>query len=409
MMYWIFFTSIIILNLLIDAIFFYVIKKSSWPSTKSILYNFILFLSACGYILMLYLLLSYWLKFYPYKLLRNHLAFFYLACQLSKIIFLTAYLVIYISGQIKKSFYRPPVYNPSRREFISKVSLMAASLPFSTLSFSIIKPFSNKIFHEILYFDNLPEAFEGFKIIQISDLHLGSFLSQEPILQLARSMKNLQADIVVFTGDLVNEIAEEALDFLPVLKQITSLPVYAILGNHDYGDYFYGKDDLTGKLHNMQLMEEIYQTLGWRLLKNEHVLIEKATEKIALIGVENWGYHARFQKYGDIEKATNNLDLDKYFTILLTHDPTHFEHVVEKQKLNIPLTLSGHTHGMQMGIRTKNFRWSPSAGIYKYWGGLYENENAQKIYVNTGYGYIGMPARIGIYPEITLIELRKKK
>jgi predicted MPP superfamily phosphohydrolase len=217
------------------------------------------------------------------------------------------------------------------------------------------------------------------------------------------------ADIVFFTGDLVNEVAEEALPFKDVLKQISApYGVYSILGNHDYGDYFYTKGDLKGRDRNYSLMKDIHHSMNWDILLNEHRIIEKNGEKIGILGVENWGDAGRFQKYGDLDLAKKDM-AETPFNILLSHDPSHWNSIIRKQYSNVDLTLSGHTHGFQMGIEIPGFaKWSPSQYIYEQWAGLYANKE-QKIYVNRGLGFLGYPGRLGILPEITVIELERSE
>ena len=251
---------------------------------------------------------------------------------------------------------------------------------------------------------NLPDTLKGLKIVQISDIHTGSFISDEPLKEVVKMVNELNADLVFFTGDLVNEIAEEALPFVDVLKGIKAkYGVYSILGNHDYGDYYYAADDVEGKKHNRRLITEIHQKLGWRLLLNEHEVININNHQLAVVGVENWGAAHRFPKYGDLDKALHNLDAE-IPTILLSHDPSHWDIMVKKSYPQIDLTLSGHTHGMQFGIEIPGFKWSPAKYLYKQWAGLYSHEH-QHIYVNRGIGFIGYPGRVGISPEITLLEL----
>ena len=208
-----------------------------------------------------------------------------------------------------------------------------------------------------------------------------------------------------FTGDLVNEVAEEAKSFTDIFGNIeASQGVYSILGNHDYGDYFYPKGDLEGRKHNYTLMQKYHHSMNWDILLNENRVIEKNGKKIEVIGVENWGNQGRFQKYGDIDRAKMT-DSDADFKILLSHDPSHWNAKVLKDHKDIDLTLSGHTHGFQMGVEIPGFvKWSPSQYMYEQWAGLYE-ENGQMIYVNRGLGFIGFPGRVGILPEITVIEL----
>jgi hypothetical protein len=258
-------------------------------------------------------------------------------------------------------------------------------------------------------FSNLPASFDSLKIVQISDIHIGSWYGHKPLDNAIDKINELNPDIVFFTGDMVNFSSQEALIYKENLKKISApLGVFAILGNHDYGDYSKWKDQKE-KEANMQILFDFYKEIGWNLLRNEGIKLAKGKDTIQIIGVENWGKNPRFPQKGDIKLATSNLDSTK-FSILLSHDPTHWQYIISKEYPKINLTLSGHTHAMQMGIEHDNFEWSPSGFIYKYWGGLYQNETNrnQYLYVNRGLGVVGYPGRIGIKPEITLIRLHKK-
>ncbi|GAB4254845.1 MAG: metallophosphoesterase [Vicingaceae bacterium] len=296
-------------------------------------------------------------------------------------------------------------YDSNRRLFLKKAAVIGAGLPFVTFLYGMIRTaFDYKVRTSKIKLSNLPSSFKGLKIVQISDFHIGSFISEDPVLKVVEIINKLEADVVVFTGDLVNELAEEALPYLQILKNVKAkMGVFSILGNHDYGDYFYQPDEIEKKEANKNLMKKIYKDIGWKLLLNEHAVLTKGDDKLVLLGVENWGDKGRFQKYGDITKAkmgTNEQDCK----ILLSHDPSHWEAKVLPEHKDIALTLSGHTHGMQFGIEIPGFKWSPSKYMYPQWAGLYKKAE-QYIYVNRGIGFIGYPGRVGILPEITLIEL----
>ena len=311
-----------------------------------------------------------------------------------------------ITFLIKKLFRKNHVkHMPGRRQFIKKSAIVASIIPFSTLMYGVIKSaFDYTIHRQKLKISGLPKAFKGLKIVQISDIHSGSFITNNPIKEIVNIVNRLNPDIIFFTGDLVNEISEEALPFIDELKKITApLGVLSILGNHDYGDYFYQKDDIDGKKHNYELMKKIHKKLGWKLLLNENHILEKDNERLAILGVENWGSQTRFQKYGDVNKAKTGC-LESDIKLLLSHDPSHWEMKVLSHHPDIAVTFSGHTHGMQFGVEIPGFRWSPSEYIYKCWAGLYKYKH-QQIYVNRGLGFIGYPGRVGILPEITLFEL----
>jgi hypothetical protein len=280
-------------------------------------------------------------------------------------------------------------YDNNRRLFLKKAAVIGAGLPFVTFLYGMIRTaFDYKVRTSKIKLSNLPSSFKGLKIVQISDFHIGSFISEEPVLNVVEIINKLEADVVVFTGDLVNEIAEEALPYLHLLKNVkANMGVFSILGNHDYGDYFYQPDEIEKKEANKNLMKKIYKDIGWKLLLNEHAVLTKGDDKLVLLGVENWGDKGRFQKYGDITKAkmgTNEEDCK----ILLSHDPSHWEAKVLPEHKDIALTLSGHTHGMQFGIEIPGFKWSPSKYMYPQWAGLYKKAE-QYIYVNRGIGFIG--------------------
>ena len=294
----------------------------------------------------------------------------------------------------------------SRGLFLKQSGLIASAIPFTGMMYGVVKSaFDYNVINVKLRTPNLPAAFNGFKIAQISDIHTGSFISNGPLRDAVKIINEQNADVVFFTGDLVNELAEEAIPFVDDLKQISAKHgVYSILGNHDYGDYFYQKGDLKGKAHNRALITDIHHRMNWDILMNENRVIEKDGEKIGLIGVENWGLSRRFQKYGDLDVARIN-EQAADFNILLSHDPSHWNAKVRQEHKDIELTLSGHTHGFQMGIEIPGYiKWSPSKYLYEEWAGLYQKDS-QWIYVNRGLGFLGYPGRIGILPEITVIEL----
>jgi uncharacterized protein len=277
--------------------------------------------------------------------------------------------------------------------------------------------FSNKYNYNLkkvrASFDNLPASFKGLKIVQISDIHSGSFNDKTAVekgIQLALAQK---PDIIFFTGDIVNDLASELEPYKDVFAKLKApFGVYSVLGNHDYGDYYQWPDRVEAqgdkKMHtplqiaNIERLKAIHSEMGWRLLLNEHVPIERNGETIAVLGVENWGARG-FAKYGKLDEAYKGTEAYP-FKILLSHDPSHWDAEVKPKYNDIDLMLSGHTHGMQFGIENPYFKWSPVQWVYKQWAGLYE-DGKQKLYVNTGYGFIGYPGRVGFLPEVTLIEL----
>lgn len=296
----------------------------------------------------------------------------------------------------------------SRGKFLRTIGLATGGLFFSGMVIGMIKWASDfRVRLVNLNLPRLPRSFEGLRIVQISDLHLGSWASVDPIEEAAGIINNLDPDLVLFTGDIVNYSTNEAFRFRDILKSIQAKHgVYAILGNHDYGDYVNWPSE-EAREKNLTLLYDFFKDIGWKLLRNENDVIEIEGEKLALIGVENWSASSRFPKLGDLPKAMDGIK-DVPVKILLSHDPTHWEKEVSLYYPDIDLTLSGHTHGFQFGVELKHFRWSIAQYIFKYWAGLYQVETAQKpqyLYVNRGLGMIGYPGRVGILPEITLITL----
>ena len=294
----------------------------------------------------------------------------------------------------------------SRSTFLSQLSLITAGIPFSSLMYGIFQNAYNYQVHHIdITLPKLPKVFNGLKIVQISDIHTGSFVFKEPIQKGIDIINKLGADIIFFTGDLVNTKTDEVNGFIDLFKQIKSKNgVISILGNHDYGDY---KDwsSPKAKAKNLDDMIESHKKLGWQLLRNEHTIFEKDGKKIGIIGVENWSAHKNFTKYGDLKKSVEQMPKDIDLKILLSHDPSHWDAEVSQTYQDIDLTLAGHTHGMQFGVEIPGWKWSPVKYLYKQWAGLYK-KGAQYLYVNRGFGFIGYPGRVGILPEITLITLK---
>ncbi len=277
----------------------------------------------------------------------------------------------------------------------------------STLFFSLLYGFGNKYNYKLikkkLALKGLPLAFKGFKIIHISDIHSGSLKDKAAVLKGIELIEKQNADIVLFTGDLVNDRATEMHDWMDVFGKIKAPHgVYSTLGNHDYGDYVKW-DTAEEKKQNLEALKQVHANLGWRLLMNENISIEKNEEKIKIVGIENWGAKARFPKYGKMDLAMQGVSKED-IVILMSHDPSHWEAEVIPKYSHIQLTLSGHTHGMQFGLENPYFKWSPVQWVYKQWAGIYDNKD-QQLYVNRGFGFLGYPGRVGILPEITLIEL----
>ncbi len=311
------------------------------------------------------------------------------------------------SGFVDKmnpSIYQDSEFLPSRRKFVSQGALLLAALPLLSLTYGLVKGrYQYKIHRKQIYFKDLPEEFHGFTITQISDIHSGSFDDRDGVLKGIELIKSLNSDLLVFTGDLVNTFSDE---FDPWVEDFKTLHApygkFSILGNHDYGHYHRWDNDEDRRL-NFQKIKEHHKNAGFRLLLDESLHISKNGQTMRLAGVENWG--VGFGEIGNIDKALEGCQQDE-FTILLSHDPTHWEEVVKKHNKLVHLTMSGHTHGMQMGIDIKGFKWSPIQYRYPKWADLH-HENGRYLYINRGFGVLGYRGRVGIWPEITQIQLLK--
>jgi ser/thr protein phosphatase family protein len=325
-------------------------------------------------------------------------------------LFVTLPLLLEDITRLIKAIFRKPTNAPripSRRKFVSTLGWGLAAIPFASILYSIFKgKYNYKVWKYTLYFDNLPKAFDGYRITQISDIHCGSFDNYEKIHYGVELINSQKSDVILFTGDLVNNLANEVHNWKSLFATLQAPDgVFSIMGNHDYGDYS-SWETPEAKQQNLEHLFQLQKQMGWQLLLNEHCYLERDGEKIALIGVENWG-HGRFSKYGDLNKAMEGVNTED-FKILMSHDPTHWQEVVLPENKDIQLTLSGHTHGMQCGIEIPGWlKWSPSQYIYKYWGGMYE-EGGKYLNVNRGFGYHAFPGRLGVWPEITVIELKTK-
>ena len=292
----------------------------------------------------------------------------------------------------------------SRSVFLSWIGLAAGTTLFGSLLYGFGNKYSFHVNRMRFSFKNLPASFKGLKIVHISDIHSGSFMDKNAVAHGVQMIMQEKADVIFFTGDLVNDKATEMIPFMDMFLQIKApLGIYSTLGNHDYGDYVSWPIEGISKIQNLQNLKKVHEGLGWKLLMNEHIVLEKENEQIAVLGIENWSAKGRFPKYGRMDQAYPGSE--KYpFKILLSHDPSHWEAEVLSKYKDVDLMLSGHTHGMQFGVELPGFKWSPVQYMYKQWAGLYE-EADQKLYVNRGFGFIGYPGRVGILPEITVIEL----
>jgi uncharacterized protein len=295
---------------------------------------------------------------------------------------------------------------PERRKFVSNFALGIASIPFLSLIYGMtVGKYNFKVLKQTLSFPDLPDAFDGFTITQISDVHSGSFDNEEKIQYAIDLINEQNSDLILFTGDIVNTHAKEMHPWIAIFNKIKTHEYgkFSVLGNHDYGEYLDWPSQ-EAKDENFEDIKKLYGQIGFKLLLNENVKIKKGNDEIALVGVENWG--VSFKKVGDLNKAAANLNKED-FKILMSHDPSHWEMEVKKHPKNFHLTLSGHTHGFQFGIEIPGwFKWSPVEYVYKQWAGLYENMG-RYIYVNRGFGFHAYPGRVGIMPEITVIHLKK--
>ena len=396
----------------IDIYTFYgikaLLKKSDYKKLLKYAYLFL--------ILLTYLGIAYLIYFFSKRpihasLIRNLIVGFSFAFILFKIIFsvfliiddlsrILAYTVNYISKMGAES---EVIKYPQRRKFIGQIGLGIAAIPFLSMLYGITKgKYNYKVKHISLKFKNLPKVFNGFKLVHISDIHAGSFDSMTDVQRGLDLVNAQEPDIICFTGDLVNNDSREIEPYINMFKALKSkYGSFSSLGNHDYGDYKRWPSK-QAKKDNLDLLFEHHSTIGFKLLNNSSSFIEKEGERLTIIGVENWG-RPPFPQRGDLDKALKNV-MDSDFKILLSHDPTHWDYKVISHPTAIDLTLSGHTHGMQFGIEIPGFKWSPIKYFYPRWAGLYQ-EAKQYLYVNRGFGFLGFPGRVGIWPEITVIEL----
>ena len=294
----------------------------------------------------------------------------------------------------------------SRSEFLVKAGLVTAAIPLTSLSWGIVSgAYDYQVVRKTLILPNLPAAFDGITMAQISDVHSGSFYNKKAVNGGIDLLLAEKPDFIFFTGDMVNDMATEMRDYQDIFARVKApLGVYSSLGNHDYGDYHFGKESSPAKVKNLQDVIKTHKLMGWDLLLNTHRRLKVNGEEIGILGIENWGM-GRFPKYGKMELAVQDTD-ELPVKLLLSHDPSHWRGEVLQKYPQIDAMFSGHTHGMQFGVRTKDYQWSPIEYIYKEWAGLYQ-ENKQQLYVNVGYGFLGYPGRVGILPEITLFTLKR--
>jgi len=306
------------------------------------------------------------------------------------------------------NYNKDATFFPERRKFVSQIALGLAAIPFASIIYGMtFGKYNYKVIKQQVFFPDLPDAFDGFTITQISDIHSGSFDDPDKINYAIDLVNEQNSDMILFTGDIVNTHAKEMHPWIDTFNRIKKHKYgkFSVLGNHDYGEYVTWPSQ-EAKEENFEAIKGLYGQIDFKLLLNENVLIENGDDKIAVVGVENWGNN--FKKAGDINKASANLTKED-FKILMSHDPSHWEYEVKNHDKNFHLTLSGHTHGMQFGIEIPGyFKWSLAQYVYKQWAGLYENKG-RYVYVNRGFGFHAYPGRVGIMPEITVIELKKGK
>jgi uncharacterized protein len=401
------------INLLLDTYVFQAIKSVSQglsPKTKAIVNA--IYWSITALSIISFLLFVYTQQDFLGRKVRTYLFATVIGLFLAKITAVVFFLADDIRRGIQWTALKlfsaketvPAGEGISRSAFLNWLGLATGSTLFGTLLYG----FSNKYNYDVkrlqLSFENLPSAFKGLKIVHISDIHSGSFLDKKAVEHGIEKILNEKPDVILFTGDLVNDRASEMADYMDVFNKLKApLGVYSTLGNHDYGDYVQWPVNGVSKEQNLENLKEVHANLGWKLLMNEHVALEKNGEQVALIGIENWSNKARFPKHGRMDLA--HAGTEKYpFKILMSHDPSHWDAQVKTEYPDVDLMLSGHTHGMQFGIEIPGFKWSPVQYMYKQWAGVYE-DGKQKLNVNRGFGFIGYPGRVGMLPEISVIEL----
>ena len=409
--------AISILLILIDIYIYKAIRSVSWKwkNNKYLSFTYIWW----GYTLLLIIGVFISIFFNIKFLLRSIILVVFFLTFVSKI-FILLFLItddlrrsfIWIKRKLKSkprgeksmdSTYQQAI---PRSEFIIKAGTLVAALPLASLTYGVVSSaYDYRIKRKTLFLPNLPKAFDGITLGQLSDIHSGSFYDKKAVLGGVEMLLKEKPELVFFTGDLVNNLASEMRDYQDIFSKVKApLGVYSILGNHDYGDYFFGKGGSVAKSKNLADVKVTHKNMGWDLLLNENRRIKIEGEEIAVLGIENWGV-GRFAKYGQMDKAIKNTD-DVPVKLLLSHDPSHWRAQILPQYPQIDAMFSGHTHGMQFGIVTEKFQWSPAQYVYKEWAGLYQ-EGAQQLYVNVGYGFLGYPGRVGMLPEITIFELRR--
>ena len=403
----------ILVFILMDVYVYFALRKSINKSKYQNIYKYLYFFSVfLSYIGLYFLYTNFTEKPLEASVIPNLFIGFFFSFFVFKLLFIVFILfedvirfIELLFSALRKLFSSKPkkIITPGRRKFIRQSGLIVAGIPFISMIYGVVKGrYDFKVHNIKLAFKNLPKSFDGFKIVQISDIHIGSFDSREAINRGIDLVNEQNADIILFTGDLVNNDSRELIPFIENFKRLRAKHgVYSVLGNHDYGDYKKWNSEKEKK-ENMDLLFDYQKQMNFQLLNNENVTISKNGESIGILGVENWG-NSPFPRRGDIDEALKGVE-NLPFKILMSHDPTHFTKRVVPHKTHFDLTLAGHTHGMQFGIDIPGFKWSPIEYIYPQWAGLYE-EGKQYLYVNRGFGFLGFPGRAGIRPEITVIEV----
>ena len=405
----------ITMMILLDTYFFQAVKNVAQnlsPKTKTIIYTVywsITILAVLGFLLFVYTEQNF-----LGKKVRTYLFAIIIGLFLAKISGLVFFLVDDLRRGIQwlsgKLFFNNTDMDDmsgdgiTRSTFLSWVGIAVGTTLFGSLLYGFSNQYKYQIKRVKLAFNNLPASFKGLKIIHISDIHSGSFMDKNAVAHGVEMIMKENADLILFTGDLVNDKATEMENYVDVFSQLKApMGVFSTLGNHDYGDYVQWPINGITKEQNLLNLQKVHADMGWRLLMNEHVVLKKNEDEIALLGIENWSNKARFPKHGRMDLA--NAGTEKYpFKILMSHDPSHWDAQVKTDYKEVDLMLSGHTHGMQFGVELPGFKWSPVQYMYPQWSGLYESEK-QKLYVNRGFGFIGYPGRVGQLAEITVIEL----
>ncbi|MDP2412528.1 metallophosphoesterase [Daejeonella sp.] len=402
-----------ILLILIDIYIYRAIRSVSWKwkGQKHLSFTYIWW----GYTFLLiagvFISIFFNIKF----LLRSIILVVFFLTFVSKI-FILPFLIaddlrramVWISRKLKRK--ENTEQNKSNRiprsEFLIKAGTLVAAIPLASLTYGVVSSaYDYRVKRRTLYLPNLPKAFDGIKLGQLSDIHSGSFYDRKAVIGGVNMLLKEKPDMVFFTGDLVNNVASEMYNYQDIFSKVKApLGVFSVLGNHDYGDYHYGQGTSAAKIKNLADVKQTHKNMGWDLLLNENRRIRIDGDEIAILGIENWGV-GRFAKYGRMDLAVKDTD-DVPVKLLLSHDPSHWRAQVLPEYPQIDAMFSGHTHGMQFGLVTDKFQWSPAQYVYKEWAGHYK-EGLQQLYVNVGYGFLGYPGRVGILPEITIFELRR--